>query len=75
VDFVRDLSERTEITQNRIVTWIGISRGKFFDWKQRYGKANEHNAQVPRDHWLTDEVRISVDREHADRMMVNTGIG
>mgnify|MGYP006871988189 CR=1 FL=1 len=21
---------------------------------QRYGKANEHNGQVPRDHWLED---------------------
>jgi putative transposase len=34
------------------VRWIGITRGKFFDWKKRYGKVNEHNAKVPRDHWL-----------------------
>ena len=31
---------------------MGVSRGKFFDWKQRYGKLNEHNGKVPRDHWL-----------------------
>jgi transposase InsO family protein len=31
---------------------VGVSRGKFFDWKQRYGKLNEHNGKVPRDHWL-----------------------
>lgn len=27
----------------------------FYDWKKRYGKANEHNGWIPRDHWLTDE--------------------
>jgi hypothetical protein len=25
---------------------------KFRDWRSRYGKANEHNFLVPRDHWL-----------------------
>jgi len=29
-----------------------VARGKFFDWRKRYGKANEHNALVPRDHWI-----------------------
>jgi putative transposase len=35
--------------------WIGISRSKYHDWIQRFGKVNEHNAWVPRDHWLTDQ--------------------
>jgi hypothetical protein len=55
VDFVRELSERTEITQEKIVGWVGISRGKFFDWRRRYGKVNEHNRLIPRDHWLEAE--------------------
>jgi transposase InsO family protein len=25
---------------------------KFHEWTKRYGKANEHNRLVPRDHWL-----------------------
>ena len=29
-----------------------MSSSKFYDWKGRYGKVNEHNALVPRDHWL-----------------------
>jgi putative transposase len=33
--------------------WIGIGASKFHDWKLRFGKVNEHNAWVPRDHWLT----------------------
>ena len=34
--------------------WIGIGPSKFSNWKQRFGKVNEHNSWVPRDHWLTD---------------------
>jgi len=37
-----------------------VARGKFFDWKERYGKVNEHNAQVPRDHWLDNWEREAI---------------
>ena len=52
VDFVRTWSECTEIPAAQFITWIGVARGKFYDWQKRYGKANEHNALVPRDHWI-----------------------
>ena len=35
--------------------WLGITRSKYHDWVNRFGKVNEHNAWVPRDHWLTDD--------------------
>jgi hypothetical protein len=60
VDFVRNWSEKTEIAADRLVGWIGIARGKFYEWRKRYGRANEHNGRVPRDHWLTDEERREI---------------
>jgi hypothetical protein len=60
IDFVTDLAERTELPVARIVGWTGIQKGKFYDWKSRYGKVNEHNANIPRDHWLTDEERARI---------------
>ena len=54
VDFVRRWSEKTEIPAARLVGWAGLARSKFFDWKSRYGKANEHNGWIPRDHWLEE---------------------
>jgi len=42
------------------VAWIGIGQSKYFDWKQRYGKVNEHNAKVPRDHWLEEDERKNI---------------
>jgi putative transposase len=55
VDFVRSWSDKTEIAAARFLRWIGIGASKFHDWKRRFGKVNEHNAWVPRDHWLTDD--------------------
>jgi putative transposase len=40
--------------------WIGIGTSKFHDWKQRFGKVNEHNAWVPRDHWLTEPEKAAI---------------
>jgi putative transposase len=54
VDYVRYWSERTGISYRRIVQWIGIPRSKFYQWRERYGKVNEHNAWIPRDFWLRD---------------------
>jgi transposase InsO family protein len=34
------------------LVWLGIATSKWHSWKNRYGKANEHNAWIPRDHWL-----------------------
>jgi transposase InsO family protein len=54
VDFVNGWSEKTELAVNRMTAWLGVSSSKFHDWRRRYGKVNEHNARVPRDHWLEE---------------------
>lgn len=60
VDFVRDLTTKTEIPTARIVGWVGVAKGKFYAWRKRYGKANEHNALVPRDHWIEEAERQAI---------------
>ena len=47
-------SARAEVPATKFVAWIGIASSKFYDWKDRYGKVNEHNGQVPRDSWLEE---------------------
>jgi putative transposase len=42
------------------LVWIGIAASKWHSWKNRYGKANEHNAWIPRDHWLEDEEKQAI---------------
>ncbi len=57
---MRDWSDKTELPAAQFLGWLGLARGKFFDWRRRYGKANEHNALVPRDHWLEDWERQAI---------------
>jgi putative transposase len=52
VDFVRCWSEKSEISVGRFPQWLGIGASKFYDWRQRYGRVNEHNGWIPRDFWL-----------------------
>ena len=52
---MRTWSTKTDIPRGRFVGWIGVGTSKFYDWQKRFGKVNEHNAWVPRDHWLTDD--------------------
>ena len=54
IDYVRTWADKTELHARKLVGWIGIDRSKYYQWKDRYGQVNEHNAWVPRDHWLED---------------------
>lgn len=52
VDFVKYWTDRCELPARRLLGWLELATSKFHQWKDRYGKANEHNARVPRDFWL-----------------------
>ncbi len=52
MDFVTKWSAATELPTTRFVDWLGVARGKYYAWKQHYGRAHEHNGKVPRDHWV-----------------------
>ena len=39
---------------DQLLAWLGLTVGKFCQWRQRYGKTNQHNGGVPRDFWLQD---------------------
>jgi putative transposase len=67
IDYVRYWSQRTGIPTGRMICWIGIGRSKYYAWRERYGKVNEHNAWIPRDFWLEkweEEAIVSFYRDH-----------
>jgi hypothetical protein len=69
VDDVNRWTWRTELPAKRLLGWLDLHEGKFYDGKNRYGKANEHNGQIPRDGWLeAGEKRAILDyhRQHPD---------
>ena len=46
----------------------GRRANKFYDWRERYGRVNEHNnGWIPRDFWLAPwekQAIIGLHREH-----------
>jgi transposase InsO family protein len=60
VDYVQRWAERTELPKTRLIRWLGVGPSKFYQWQDRYGRANEHNGQVPRDFWLEDWERRAI---------------
>ena len=60
MDYINYWTVRAELPARRFLGWLAIGTSKFHTWKERYGKVNEHNAQVPRDCWLEDWERQAI---------------
>ena len=69
MDFTNDWSRKTEISVARFIGWLQIGSSKFYAWRKRYGKVNEHNGCIPRDFWIEPEERDAIVKfyeEHPD---------
>jgi len=66
VDYVREWSEKSEISKKRILKWLGVPQGTYYKWRKNYGKVYEHNGWIPRDHWLTDDERQAIVKFHLE---------
>lgn len=64
IDFVNQWHERSELAVSRFIFLLGISSSKFYSWRSRYGRANEHNGKIPRDFWLEDFEKNRIIRYH-----------
>jgi transposase-like protein len=47
IDFIKRLSARTEISPLRLVGWMELSRSEYYEWRDRYGKANDKRPSLP----------------------------
>lgn len=60
MEFIRKWSQKTGLSIERLLQWLELSAGKYYDWAQRYGKINQHNVRVPRDFWLADWEKTAI---------------
>jgi putative transposase len=65
VDFIHKWSDKTGLAVFTFLLWLGLATSKWHSWKNRYGKANEHNAWIPRDHWLGSAEKQAIIDFHA----------
>ena len=64
VDYITHWTDRAEVPAKQLLAWLELGTSKFHSWKDRYGKANEHNGQVPRDHWLEEGEKAAIVEYH-----------
>ena len=60
IDMVREWSKKSEMGVKHFISWLGISRSKYYDWHHRYGQENQHNGQIPRSSWLEEGERQAI---------------
>lgn len=60
MDFLKRMKTLTTISFGNLLRWCELCPRKFARWRERYGKANEHNAPVPRDHWLEEWEKLAI---------------
>ena len=60
VDFLRNHAALTGLPVALLLRWLALCPRKFHRWQDRYGKVNQHNAMIPRDHWIEPHERAAI---------------
>jgi hypothetical protein len=48
VAFIRRWTGKTGLAIERLLNWLDLSVGKFYEWCRRFGQTNQHNGRIPR---------------------------
>jgi hypothetical protein len=54
------------IRHRRFIHWLGVRASKFYAWRERYGRVNEHNGWIPRDFWLAPWEKQAIIHFHGE---------
>jgi transposase InsO family protein len=60
VEFALRYSKKTGLPLSRLIRWIGIGQDRFYQWRNRQGRPNGHNAPIPKSHWLEQWEREAI---------------
>jgi len=47
------MTNKTGFTKEYYLKRIGLSNGKYYEWKKRMGIENKHNSNLPKSNWVT----------------------
>lgn len=49
---LQELNEKGNVPFGILLKSAGLSWARYYDWKKRFGKPNQHNSETPRSFWL-----------------------
>lgn len=52
VIYIDYVIQKSGVKLKQLLGMIGISKGKYYQWKKRLGKENRHNCSLPKSNWL-----------------------
>ena len=58
--FIEHWNHLSELSVSQLTSWLGLQRGRYYEWLKRQAKPNEHNAKIPKSHWLLDSEREAI---------------
>ncbi len=60
VAFAQKWQSQTDYKLKWFIERLGISRSKYYTWLKRQGQQNQHNAPLPKQHWLTETEKEAI---------------
>jgi len=57
---VEHLCKLTDTSITKALAFLKIRKPRFYDWKKRVGKENQHNGQIPKDTWILPAERQAI---------------
>jgi putative transposase len=54
IEFISMIHPLTDIPVNKLIRMVGISHSTYYQWNDRIGQPNHHNAAVPKNNWILD---------------------
>jgi len=60
LSFIQHWNHRSEVSVQELISWLGIKRGRYYEWVKRKDKPNDHNAPIPKSHWVLEGERLAI---------------
>ena len=60
VETLEEYRERTGIPMNRLLLYLRLKEGKYYEWRKRYGIPNRHNGNIPKATWLFEHEKEAI---------------
>ena len=48
IDYIDYIAHKSELSYQRLIRMLGITRSRFYDWQRRRGIENKHNGKLRR---------------------------
>lgn len=60
VHYIEKMVALTAFSRLELMKLIDVRAGRYYEWKKRLGKFNQHNGKIPKSHWVLPQEREAI---------------